>query len=180
MEESRLSKQKEELRSSWSGELDCRLFPAEPHPSSTFRRYIHERICSNCSGKNTARSIIRCGRTAGREAAVPSPAEGKDAQEISLLRLQKVSGRTRPSALRSHPLSRATVSPGVGGCLKSSSASRKQTPDGSMTRRGESWKARRISSPSCKRIRPLPLTSSSRRRAWLTTWSTAPASIRFT
>ena len=41
-------------------------------------------------------------------------------------------------------------------------------------------KARRISSPSCKRIRPLPLTSSSRRRAWLTTWSTAPASIRFT
>ena len=26
----------------------------------------------------------------------------------------------------------------------------------------------------------LPLTSSSRRRAWLTTWSTAPASIRFT
>ena len=54
------------------------------------------------------------------------------------------------------------------------------TPDGSMTRRGESWKARRISSPSCKRIRPLPLTSSSRRRAWLTTWSTAPASIRFT
>ena len=27
---------------------------------------------------------------------------------------------------------------------------------------------------------PLPLTSSSRRRAWLTTWSTAPASIRFT
>ena len=45
---------------------------------------------------------------------------------------------------------------------------------------GESWKARRISSPSCKRIRPLPLTSSSRRRAWLTTWSTAPASIRFT
>ena len=73
-----------------------------------------------------------------------------------------------------------TVSPGVGGCLKSSSASRKQTPDGSMTRRGESWKARRISSPSCKRIRPLPLTSSSRRRAWLTTWSTAPASIRFT
>mgnify|MGYP006911852540 CR=1 FL=1 len=44
-------KQKEELRSSWSGELDCRLFPAEPHPSSTFRRYIHERICSNCSGK---------------------------------------------------------------------------------------------------------------------------------
>ena len=52
--------------------------------------------------------------------------------------------------------------------------------DGSMTRRGESWKARRISSPSCKRIRPLPLTSSSRRRAWLTTWSTAPASIRFT
>lgn len=91
MEESRLSKQKEELRSNWSGELDCRLFPAEPHPSSTFRRYIHERICSNCSGKNTARSIIRCGRTAGREAAVPSPAEGKDAQEISLLRLQKVS-----------------------------------------------------------------------------------------
>ena len=71
MEESRLSKQKEELRSNWSGELDCRLFPAEPHPSSTFRRYIHERICSNCSGKNTARSIIRCGRTAGREAAVP-------------------------------------------------------------------------------------------------------------
>ena len=52
--------------------------------------------------------------------------------------------------------------------------------DGSMTRRGESWKARRISSPSCKRTRPLPLTSSSRRRAWLTTWSTAPASIRFT
>ena len=27
MEESRLSKQKEELRSNWSGELDCRLFP---------------------------------------------------------------------------------------------------------------------------------------------------------
>ena len=67
MEESRLSKQKEELRSNWSGELDCRLFPAEPHPSSTFRRYIHERICSNCSGKNTARSIIRCGRTAAEK-----------------------------------------------------------------------------------------------------------------
>lgn len=82
MEESRLSKQKEELRSNWSGELDCRLFPAEPHPSSTFRRYIHERICSNCSGRNTSRCIIRCGRTEGREAAVLSPAVGKDAQEF--------------------------------------------------------------------------------------------------
>ena len=45
---------------------------------------------------------------------------------------------------------------------------------------GRKLKARRISSPSCKRTRPLPLASSSRRRAWLTTWSTAPASIRFT
>ncbi len=70
--------------------------------------------------------------------------------------------------------------PGAGGCLKSSSASRKQTPDGSMTRRGESWKARRISSPSCKRTHPSPLTLSLRRREWHTTWSTAPASIRFT
>ena len=64
--------------------------------------------------------------------------------------------------------------------ISASSASRKQTPDGSMTRRGESWKARRISSPSCKRTHPSPLTLSLRRREWHTTWSTAPASIRFT
>ena len=60
------------------------------------------------------------------------------------------------------------------------SGSRRLTPDGSMTRQDESWKARRTSSPSCKRTRPSPLTSSSRRRAWRTTWNTAPASIRFT
>ena len=42
--------------------------------------------------------------------------------------------------LRSRPLSRATAFPGAGGCLKSSSASRRQTPDGSMTHQGESWK----------------------------------------
>ena len=37
-----------------------------------------------------------------------------------------------------------------------------------------------ISSPSCKRTHPSPLTLSLRRREWHTTWSTAPASIRFT
>ena len=56
----------------------------------------------------------------------------------------------------------------------------KQTPDGSMTRRGEGSQAHRTAFPNCKRTRPSPLTSSSRRPAWRTTWSTAPASIRFT
>ena len=45
---------------------------------------------------------------------------------------------------------------------------------------GRKLEAHRISSLSCKRTRPSPLTSSLRRREWHTTWSTAPASIRFT
>ena len=46
--------------------------------------------------------------------------------------------------------------------------------------RGEGSQAHRTAFPNCKRTRPSPLTSSSRRPAWRTTWSTAPASIRFT
>ena len=88
--------------------------------------------------------------------------------------------RTDKTICLARPLSRATAFPGAGGSLKSSSASRRQTQGGSMTRRGESWKVRRTSSLSCKRTRPSPLTSSLLRREWHTTWSTVPASIRFT
>ena len=42
------------------------------------------------------------------------------------------------------------------------------------------WKAHHTSFPSCKRTRPSPLILSSRHPAWLTTWSTVPASIRST
>ena len=81
--------------------------------------------------------------------------------------------------MRSRPLSRATAFPGAGGCLKSSSASRKQTPGGSMTRRDESLKARHISFSELQENPSLPLTLSLHRPAWRTIWSTAPASIRF-
>ena len=50
----------------------------------------------------------------------------------------------------------------------------------SAARRGESWKARRIFSRSCKPIRLWRWISSSRRREWRIIWRTAAASIRFT
>ena len=80
MEESRLSKQKEELRSNWSGELDCRLFPAEPHPSSTFRRYIHEHIGSMSLRKSTCRYRAHEGRILGIGSVAPIPEAVKGTQ----------------------------------------------------------------------------------------------------
>ena len=53
-------------------------------------------------------------------------------------------------------------------------------PDGSTTHRDADWKDHHTSSQSCKQTLLWRLTSSSRRPGWRTTWSTAPASIRFT
>ena len=58
------------------------------------------------------------------------------------------------------PSTNPTVSQDADACLKSSSESRKQTPEDGMTHRGEDLKESPISSRSCKQILNLRLTSS--------------------
>ena len=88
--------------------------------------------------------------------------------------------RTRPSAWPSRLRSRAAGFPAGGGCSRSGSASGRRTRSAGAARRGESWRARRIFSRSCKPIRLWRWISSSRRREWRIIWRTAAASIRFT
>lgn len=87
-------------------------------------------------------------------ASVECRERGLDPLDTNLVVATRV-GRTRPSALRSRPLSRAMGFPGAGDCLRLSSALRKRMPDGSTTRRGIGWKDRRTSSPCYKRTRLL-------------------------
>ena len=112
-------------------------------------------------------------------ASVECRERGLDPRWTRTLLSQTKAVPIRPSALQLHPLSSPTASQGVAVYLRSSSASKRPTPDGSTTRWDTNWMVPPASILNFLKTQTLRLISLSPRLGWLITWNTAPGFTMF-